>query len=110
MDRHRHQPTHPFHIHVWPYFLRDPDAQARYVALLRATLQDGGAAVIGAFAEHGPSACPGLPTACSSPDELLDALGGASQWVKLARRREHHTTPSGTDQSFSWLALRRRPA
>ncbi|MFC4942035.1 class I SAM-dependent methyltransferase [Pseudonocardia sp. GCM10023141] len=91
------------------HFLRDPDAQARYLALLDSALQDDGIAVIGTFAEDGPTACSGLPTARYSPNELLDALGGNSRWVELARRREHHTTPSGADQSFIWLALRRRP-
>ena len=92
------------------HFLGDPDAQARYLALLDTALHDDGIALIGTFAEDGPTACSGLPTARYSPDELLDALGGTSRWVELARRREHHTTPSGTDQSFSWLALQRRSA
>ena len=92
------------------HFLRDPGAQARYIALLDTTLQDDGIAVIGTFAEDGPTACSGLPTGRYSPDELLEVLGGASRWVELARRREHHTTPSGADQSFSWLALQRRSA
>lgn len=91
------------------HFLRDPDAQARYLELMDTALQVDGIAVIGTFAEDGPTACSGLPTARYSPDELLERLGGASQWVELARRRERHTTPSGSDQSFSWLALQRRP-
>lgn len=90
------------------HFLRDPDARAHYVALLGAALQDNGIAVIGTFAEDGPNACSGLPTARYSPGELLDALGGESRWVELARRREHHTTPWGAHQPFSWLALQRR--
>ena len=92
------------------HFLRDPDAQARYLALLDSALQDDGVALIGTFAEDGPTACSGLSTARYSPDELLEVLGGTSRWVELARRREHHTTPSGADQSFNWLALQRRSA
>jgi len=61
-------------------------------------------------ADDGPLACSGLPTAGYSPDELPDTLGGGSRWVALARRREHHATLSGADQSFSPLALRHRPA
>jgi SAM-dependent methyltransferase len=90
------------------HFLLHPGAQARYLALLDTALQDDGIAVIGTFAEDGPVACSGLPTARYSVDELLDVLGGTSRWVELACRREHHLTPSGADQPFSWLALQRR--
>lgn len=90
------------------HFLTDPADRDRYVALLDAGLTDGGVAVIGTFAEDGPRACSGLPTVRFSPDQLLAALGGPGRWVELGRRREHHTTPGGADQAFSWLALHRR--
>ena len=92
------------------HFLTDPADRSRYTAVLDAALAADGVVVIGAFAEDGPQACSGLPTVRYAPEELLDALGGPARWTELARRREHHTTPSGADQVFTWLALRRRAA
>lgn len=90
------------------HFLVDPAARDHYIALLDAALTDDGVVVIGTFAEDGPRACSGLPTARYSPEQLLAVLGGPGRWVELGRRREHHTTPAGVDQVFTWLALRRR--
>ncbi len=92
------------------HFLTDPADQARYRAVCDAALTPDGVLVIATFAPDGPQACSGLPTARYSPQQLLDALGGADRWVELARRGEDHTTPCGVLQRFTWLALRRRTA
>lgn len=92
------------------HFLTDPRERARYVAVLDTAVADDGLLVIGAFADDGPQACSGLPTARYSPEQLLAVLGGPARWIELGRRREHHTTPAGVDQVFTWLALRRRTA
>jgi hypothetical protein len=65
--------------------------------------------VIATFAPDGPSACSGLPTTRYSPAQLLHTLGGPARWAALGARREHHTTPTGAAQAFTWLALQRRP-
>lgn len=101
------------HYDVWHdravfHFLTAAAEQARYVQLLDRALDPGGVVVVGTFAEDGPQACSGLPTARYGPEELLDVLGGPGRWTELARRRRHHTTPWGVDQAFTWLALRRR--
>lgn len=92
------------------HFLTEPDDRARYRGVLDDTLDADGVLVIATFAEDGPRACSGLPTVGYSGDELLLELGGPGRWIELARRREHHVTPSGVDQAFTWMALRRRPA
>jgi len=92
------------------HFLTDPADRARYRAVCDAALAPDGVLVIATFAEDGPQACSGLPTARYSPEQLLDTLGGADRWIELARRREDHTTPSDVLQRFTWLALRRRTA
>jgi len=92
------------------HFLTDPADRARYRAVCDAALTPDGVLVIATFAQDGPQACSGLPTARYSPQQLLDALGGTDRWVELARRREDHTTPAGVLQRFTWLALRRRTA
>lgn len=78
--------------------------------MLDTALATDGVAVIATFADDGPQACSGLPTARYSPEQLLTVLGGPARWEELGRRREHHTTPAGADQVFTWLALRRRTA
>ncbi|MDN5860005.1 MAG: class I SAM-dependent methyltransferase [Pseudonocardia sp.] len=92
------------------HFLTDPADRARYLDVLDTALTDDGIVVIATFADDGPQACSGLPTARYSPDQLLDELGGADRWTRLGQRREPHTTPSGVVQAFTWLALRRRAA
>lgn len=90
------------------HFLVDPDARARYRAVLDSALAADGVVVIATFAENGPRSCSGLPITRYSAAGLLDELGGQSTWTELARRQEHHTTPAGIDQPFTWLALGRR--
>ena len=57
------------------------------------------------FAEDGPTACSGLPTARYSADELLDAMGEG--FALVATEREIHRTPSGGEQIFTWVVARR---
>lgn len=92
------------------HFLADPDDRARYRAVLDDTLDADGVLVIATFAEDGPRACSGLPTVGYCADELLHELGGPGRWIELARHRDIHVTPTGIDQAFTWMALRRRPA
>lgn len=105
------RPEHRFdvwHDRAVFHFLTDPGEQARYVAVLDTALAHDGVVVIATFADDGPRACSGLPTARYSPERLLAVVGGRARWDELGRRREHHTTPAGVDQVFTWLALRRR--
>lgn len=90
------------------HFLTDPADRGRYLAVLDQAIATEGVVVIGTFAEDGPVACSGLPTARYTAEELHEALGGPQRWEVLACRREHHATPWSADQPFTWLALARR--
>ena len=90
------------------HFLTDPADRRRYLAVLDQALADDGVVVIGTFAQDGPEACSGLPTAQYCAQELHAALGGRPRWKVLVSQREHHTTPWGGDQPFTCLALARR--
>jgi SAM-dependent methyltransferase len=88
------------------HFLVDDADRARYVVLLRRTLEPGGTFVIGTFAEDGPTHCSGLPVRRYSHDDLGALLGDVEV---VARRREVHRTPGDADQPFTWLAGRLGP-
>ena len=66
----------------------------------------GGVLVLGSFAEDGPEACSGLPTARYSVTALGELF--ADWFEPEAGERERHVTPWGAEQSFSWVRLRRR--
>ena len=89
------------------HFLTVPADRGRYCAVLDATLTPDGVVVIGTFAADGPPSCSGLPTGRYSVEQLHEALGGPRRWRVAATRREHHTTPWGADQPFTWMALTR---
>jgi SAM-dependent methyltransferase len=89
------------------HFLVDDDDRAAYASVLRRAVVPGGAFVIGAFAEDGPTECSALPVHRYSSDELAAFVGDAEI---VARRRELHHTPSGSVQPFTWVAGRLPPA
>lgn len=87
------------------HFLTSPDEVAAYRGVLRAALRPGGHAVIATFAEDGPTTCSGLPTARYSADELVASIGPG--FDEVLRDRRVHVTPSGSEQPFTWVVLRR---
>jgi 2-polyprenyl-3-methyl-5-hydroxy-6-metoxy-1,4-benzoquinol methylase len=101
----------PRQYHVWHdravfHFLTDEAAASTYADVVADAVHPGGAMVIGTFAQDGPTACSGLPTARYDPDTL--AARFAHRFVDEHREREEHVTPSGAVQPFTWLVLRRR--
>lgn len=90
------------------HFLTDPDDRRRYVEVLAKALAPGGHAVIGTFAQDGPTECSSLPTARYSPEGIAELLGPG--FTTVLTQREEHTTPSGRTQPFSWLVARARAA
>jgi SAM-dependent methyltransferase len=88
------------------HFLTDPDDQRRYRELLTGALSPRGVAVIGCFAEDGPTQCSGLPTARHSREEIAEQFG--PEFKIIEQSRSEHRTPSGGSQSFNWSVLRRR--
>lgn len=102
------QPARPYglwHDRAVFHFLTAASDRSRYLRTLAAALEPGAGVVVGTFAEDGPESCSGLPVARYSPDGLADVLGPVVEPV--ATSRELHTTPSGSDQPFTWLVARR---
>jgi hypothetical protein len=87
------------------HFLVAPDQRAAYLAVLHAALEPRGAAIVATFAEHGPTACSGLPTTRYAPDQLAAVFGPGLETV--TSRREEHRTPAGVIQPLTWLLFRR---
>jgi SAM-dependent methyltransferase len=87
------------------HFLTTDDARDRYRNALHQALNPGGAFVIGAFAEDGPTECSALPVRRYSPDDLVGLFPDAEI---IQQRRHIHRTPGSTDQPFNWIAGRLR--
>ena len=87
------------------HFLTDPADQARYVALARRCLREGGILLISTFAADGPEKCSGLPVCRYDADALAARFGEG--FTRIADSREIHRTPFATEQSFTTLLLRR---
>jgi SAM-dependent methyltransferase len=89
------------------HFLTDPVDRDAYVTTAARAIRDGGIAVLGTFAEDGPTLCSGLAVSRYSPQDL-DAVF-ADSFAPIAHEREEHVTPNGLVQPFTWTVLRRRP-
>lgn len=87
------------------HFLTDVEDQQRYVATARDALKPGGALILGVFAEDGPTSCSGLAVRRYDFQELAAVF--ASDFTLESHEKEHHVTPSGGVQSFTWVVLRR---
>jgi len=87
------------------HFLVDFQARAKYVATAARAVAAGGVVVIGCFALDGPSQCSGLPTARYDADGVAEQFSDAFRLERA--EREVHLTPSGADQPFTWVVLRR---
>lgn len=89
------------------HFLTAHEDRARYKRHLLDTLKPGGAAVVATFALDGPERCSGLPVQRYSPEQLATELGPT---FELREARAYvHTTPWGSQQSFQYSRLQRRP-
>jgi SAM-dependent methyltransferase len=90
------------------HFLTDPDDRAAYISRLKSALRPGGQAIIGTFALDGPEKCSGLPVQRYDGASLQATLG--SEFTILEDRRETHTTPWGSTQSFQFTRFQRSAA
>lgn len=77
-----------------------------YRSLLDRTLASGGVVILATFALDGPAFCSGLPVLRYGPDDLMGVLGADFELV--ASSKEVHATPGGAEQTFTWIAARRR--
>lgn len=87
------------------HFLTDPHDQDRYRESATASVTPGGYLILATFAADGPERCSGLPVTRYSAAELAEQLGAG--FTTVTTRREHHHTPTGVDQPFTWLLMRR---
>ena len=87
------------------HFLVEPHDQQRYVQVAADAVRPGGIAVLGVFAEDGPTQCSGLPTAQYDAGALAELFADA--FVLERAEREQHETPGGVVQAFTWVVLRR---
>jgi len=90
------------------HFLTDSADQSRYVDLATRAISSGGTLVLGTFADDGPTHCSGLPTARHGAESLADRFSVGFDLKE--HTREVHQTPTGTEQPFTWVKLRRRRA
>jgi 2-polyprenyl-3-methyl-5-hydroxy-6-metoxy-1,4-benzoquinol methylase len=87
------------------HFLTESDDKDRYVEQVHRALHEGATAIVGTFAEDGPTHCSGLPVSRYSPEQLDSAFDGA--FTAVRHEREEHITPNGVMQPFTWVVLRR---
>ena len=88
------------------HFLTIDEHRQQYLHILDTATTPGAVAVFGCFAPDGPEHCSGLPVARYSPAELARQIG--TKWLLISQDREEHSTPAGTIQPFTWVALRRQ--
>ncbi len=88
------------------HFLTEASNQFAYSQLASRTVRPGGHLVIATFALDGPETCSGLPVQRHDSASLTKLLG--TDFELLEKDREIHTTPSGTEQRFSWVVFQRR--
>ena len=87
------------------HFLTDQNDRDHYVELATNSINQGGALVLGTFAEDGPTHCSGLEVCRYSAEALGELFAGS--FTLDAQHREEHVTPSTAIQPFTWVLLRR---
>lgn len=87
------------------HFLTEPADQAVYVDLAAHALVTGGLLVLATFGPEGPLSCSALPTARHSADDLATLFAPAFALSRAETRV--HRTPTGADQQFTWVTMRR---
>lgn len=88
------------------HFLTAATDRAAYATLVQRSVKPGGHLVMATFAPDGPSRCSGLDVVRYDGPSLARELPG---FELIEETRESHTTPSGTEQRFSYSLLRRSP-
>lgn len=86
------------------HFLVDPSDQGIYLKTLHSALRPGGSVIMATFAPDGPRYCSGLPVSRYSSADLAEMLGPQFQVIEASR--DHHVTPAGVEQPFTWVVAR----
>ncbi|MBK1667081.1 SAM-dependent methyltransferase [Rhodovibrio sodomensis] len=87
------------------HFLTDAERRQGYLDALTAGVAAGGRFIVATFAPDGPATCSGLPVQRYGADDLAALLGPA--WRLVESTREHHATPGGRVQPFTWCHFQR---
>ncbi len=87
------------------HFLTQSESRQRYIERAARAVREGGAMVLATFAADGPERCSGLPVARYDAEAL--AAGFAPHFEMLDAGRDVHRTPSGNEQAFTYVVLRR---
>ena len=88
------------------HFMKTDDDKAAYLRAIADAVRPGGIAIIGTFAEDGPTQCSGLDVSRYSPSQLASVF---SEFFELdASESEEHITPWGAVQHFTWVTLHRK--
>ncbi len=87
------------------HFLTEPSRREDYAQVLLRATDVGSVAVIATFAPDGPETCSGLPVERYDAEALATAIG--PRFALVRAERVVHTTPWGSTQPFTWVALRR---
>ncbi|MFO7594460.1 MAG: class I SAM-dependent methyltransferase [Pseudomonadota bacterium] len=106
----RFEPDHTYafwHDRAVFHFLTDESDRRRYIEVLKSALQEGGHLLLATFALDGPEQCSGLPVERYDAKKMQTVLGEA--FSLLESRREHHTTPVGKEQRFTYALFRYLP-
>jgi 2-polyprenyl-3-methyl-5-hydroxy-6-metoxy-1,4-benzoquinol methylase len=103
------RPTQTFdvwHDRAVFHFMATPSDVDAYLSVVSRAVRRGGVAVIGTFAQDGPTQCSGLDVCRYSPKNLASLF---SEFFELeASELEEHVTPAGAVQHFTWVTLRRK--
>ncbi|NQW59875.1 class I SAM-dependent methyltransferase [bacterium] len=103
------RPTQTFdfwHDRAVFHFLTSTSDIDAYLSVVSQAVRRGGVAVIGTFAEDGPTQCSGLDVSRYSPKNLVSLF---SEYFEFeASELEKHVTPAGAVQHFTWVTLRRK--
>jgi hypothetical protein len=100
-----HRQWDSWHDRAVFHFLTEESDRTRYVEVATRAVAHGGTVVIGSFGLDGPEQCSGLETARYDAEGLAEQFSEA--FVLERAEQEVHRTPSGAEQSFTWVVLRR---
>ncbi len=89
------------------HFLTANEDRQCYLDVLEKTLQAGGWLILATFALDGPERCSGLPVERYDVTKLRATRG--ERFVFVESREEHHTTPAGGEQKFTYGLFRYQP-
>lgn len=94
-----------WHDRALLHFMVEEAAREAYVRSLRASVAEGGYAILATFGPEGPTSCSGLPVLRYGADELAALIGPGFSLLEAAE--DVHTTPGGKFQQFVYALFHR---